>query len=218
MKRTLILLSLCFLPTLRGYSSPWDVEYWQFFRGQVYQRGPHGFYLSGEYRMNQDITRPYYYRFTGNFSYQIIQQMDLEAHYSFIYSKPLGNTHFSITHRLEIEANTNRTFSNGLSFRWRNRFEFDKAQGIGKIKSVMRNRATLTFPIKNRGSWIAAGFSDEFFYGITEERITENRFVPLLTTFQFTQNVFLEPFVMIRTLFKLTGWENSFVIGSNLNF
>lgn len=214
---------LCFLLLLLGCArigsaSHWDLEYWQFLRGQVYQLGPHGFYFSGELRLNDEISRVYYYRWSGNFSYAVLSYLTLESHYSFIYSRPLENGHFSITHRLEIEANPHKQFTNGLLLQWRNRVELNKRQGVGKINTVFRHRATASFPLHDRGSWQRIGASDEVFYSITQRRFTENRFVPFSTTFVIGRSSSIEPFLMIRTLFDIPRWHNSVVLGSNWAF
>ena len=69
--------------------------------------------------LNKGVSQFYHYRLTGNFAYQALKWLDLEVHYSYIYTKPYRSRRFFNRQRLELEANPSLRLSNGISFKLR---------------------------------------------------------------------------------------------------
>lgn len=201
-------------------ASQWDGEYWQYLNWTNWECVPYKLYTVAEARVNHDFSKFYYYRITENFAYQALSWLDLEAHYSFVYHESRGATHFKNTHRLEFEVNPWMRFDNGITLKWRNRFEFLKKQGVSHIQYVLRDRLLALFPFENCGRITAFKIYDEVFYDCTLGKVTQNRIVPIELTLKVNECTALDLFMMVRNFFGLSShkWYRSIVIGSELSF
>lgn len=198
------------------YGSNWDVEYWQYFNKTNIKCNLFKLYTTGVIRLDKDITRFYYYRISENFSFPATCSLDLEAHYSFIYSKPRGQDSFTTKNRLELEINPHFCFGNGVKWQWRNRLEIVKRQHISELQYLLRERLLATIPFCG-GKVFALSFYDEVFYDFDLKKITENRFVPLQMSFGLCV-VNIDVFIMVRNFFSSDQWYKSIVIGTDLGF
>lgn len=197
-----------------AYASDWDVEYWQYFRKTHFQCGSLKVYTSGVVRLDKDITRFYYYRITENVAYRLFCWLDLEAHYSFIYSKPRGAPSFHTVSRLELEVIP--LFDLGrVNIQWRNRLQIIKRQHITELQYVLRERLMIRVPVA-LCPLVSINFYDEVFYSYELKKVFENRFIPLEFSFSFCR-VDLDLFFMVRNLYRLK-WYNSFVFGTEISF
>lgn len=212
-KRFFLITFSCFSSI---YGSNWDVEYWQYFQKSHIECRLFKLYTSGVIRLDKDITRFYYYRISENFAYHATCSLDLEAHYSFIYSKPMGQTSFANKSRLELEINPKFCFGNSVEWQWRNRLEIVKRQHISHPQYVLRERLLGTIPICGT-KILAFSFYDELFYDFNLKKITENRFVPLQMSFSLCL-VNIDVFFMVRNYFSSDQWYKSFVIGADVAF
>lgn len=218
------ILLICFLFALEGFcsaaASPIYGEYWQYFNGTNWERGPYRLYTIGEMRYKSSLTSIYYYRIAANFAYQVKPYLDLEAHYSYIYNKSEGAARFSNVNRLELEVNPSKRFENGIALKWRSRLELLKQEGVAYIQFVFRDRLMVQIPIKNCGRLTSIHLYDEVFYDFKTHRFTQNRFVPLELSFALNQKTHLEVFFMVRNYYSLSSdrWYRSLVLGSALRF
>ncbi len=211
-KRILLILS-CFSSV---YASNWDIEYWlQFSKDQI-KRPCFKLYTTGVIRIDRDVTRFYYYRISEDFSYKALCWLDLEAHYSFIYSKPRGAPNFTTRNRLELEINPTLYFDNGIEWRWRNRLEIVKRQHFSDLQYILRERLLIRIPFC--GSKVFAyKFYDEVFYDFDQKKIIENRFVPIEVSLGLCL-IDLDLFFMLRNFFSFGQWYKSFVFGTIVRF
>ncbi|MBS0629277.1 MAG: DUF2490 domain-containing protein [Verrucomicrobia bacterium] len=202
------------LITSSVYASDWDVEYWQYFQNTQFKCGAFRAYLSGLVRLDKDITRFYYYRITQNVSFRPLCWLDLEAHYSFIYSKPRGASSFNTTSRLELEVIPIFEFAR-VTVEWRNRLEIIKRQHISDLRYTLRERLMFKIPVC-LCPLVSINFYDELFYNFEQKQVTENRFTPIEFSLSFCR-INLDLFFMLRN-FKQDKWYNSFVFGTQLAF
>lgn len=200
------------------FSTFWDQEYWLFMRCEQWNKSPYKFYYSGEVRSNHAMKKVYHYRMSENFLYEARPHLDLEAHYSYIFSKPKDSCHFRNTSRYELEINPYFSIKNS-HFRFRNRIEFIKRNRETDWQYVFRQRTSLRFLVKNMVYITSIGMNNEFFFDFKRDQITQNRFVPLEVSFKFS-SINLNAFIMIRDLhsFNFNRWLKSFVVGTEISF
>jgi len=210
MKKILLAIAIA----SQAYGSNWDVEYWQYFRKTNFQRGALKVYTSGVVRLDKDISRFYYYRLSENVAYSPVCWLDLEFHYSFIYSKPPGNPSFNTINRLELEVNPIFDFCT-VNIRWRNRLQIVRKQHISEWQYVLRERLMLRVPVC-LCPLVSINFYDELFYDYNRKKVTENRLVPLELSFSFCI-IDLDLFFMVRNFYN-DKWYNSFVFGTEIAF
>lgn len=213
--RHLILFAFLFTGTLHA---AWDLEYWQYFNFKVWKNEKWLFYGSGELRLNQDISRLYFYRGTLNLAYQTGKNINLEAHYSHIYAKPPFIPHYQKIHRIDLEINPFTTFENEVSLKSRNRLEIIKNESIKNIIFILRQRTMLIFPLKNCGSWTHFRIHNELFYSFPLKRFEQNRFIPCEWVFRIDENTNLNIFIMLRNWIQAGRWLRSINLGTNLEF
>lgn len=219
MRRVLSFLGLFFLLSVCVIdAAEWDAEYWQYVLLNQWEKGSCKLYALGDVRINKDISKFYYYRIAENFTYQVLPDLDLEAHYSFLYSKPRGAPRFHQSNRLEFEINPLFRFKNGITLRWRNRIQLIKGQGIPHIQFVFRHRFMTVFPIRDWGQLTSINVYDELHYHFDTNKITQNRFVPIELSFALNQHASMNIFLMIRNFINSNQWHRSIVVGSELKF
>lgn len=198
----------------------WDVEFWQYAYWTQAEWGPYKFYGVGEVRLRKDLTKFYYYRLSECFAYRALPCLDLEAHFSSIYNKSHGATHFTNTQRLEFEINPFQKYEYGVEFQLRNRIELLKRQHVKHIQFVFRQRVRISIPITCCGHLTAYRISNEFFYDFDHHKYSQNRFIPLQLAFDISQKLQMELFFMLRDHFSFSTskWYRSLVFGSELRF
>lgn len=221
MKTCFFIFCLAFAGILNPlFGANWDTEYWQYLTVKNWKSGPYQLSTSGEMRLHQDVSNVYHYRISEYFAYQALPNLDLEVHYSYIYNKPKGAMRFNHTSRLEFEINPSLSFSNGITFKWRNRLELLKKHGVSHIEFVGRHRTLLFLTVRNCGFLSSIQAYDEIHYDFKTSRITQNRFVPIELSYVFKDTVALDLFVMLRHfyIFSLVRWSRSIVLGTEIAF
>lgn len=178
-------------------ANEFDAEYWQYFTLKNFEKGPYRLYSSGEFRMDRDASTLYHYRITENFAYKATSWLDLEAHYSFIRTKPIETRMFHHTHRLELEINPSLQLNDRVVIKWRNRLQIQKRQNNPRIEYIFRHRIMLVFPLENWGKLTEIKCYDELFYHCHSHHFTQNRFFPIEMTFKF-KKTYLNIFIMLR--------------------
>lgn len=226
----IVLLSLGFGSVSAAKQQPSNInlEYWQYFYWSNWSSGPYKIYTTAEVRFNQGATEvhntrishsgAYHYRLTGNFAYQALKWLDLEAHYSYIYTKPLRLPHFVNRQRYEFEVNPHLRLSNGIAFKWNNRLELIKRQNIARIHYEFRSGLRVLFPIKNWGPLVSFSVFNQVHYNLDKGKVNQNRFFPAELTFALNKDVSVTVFLLIRDLILAQTWHRSAIIGSWLNF
>jgi hypothetical protein len=210
---------LHFLTSLGSlYGVPWDVEYWQYFKGENGQSGPYNLSTTAEIRFNRDISRIYYYRIAENFTFRASPCVDLGAHYSYIYSQSKGAAQFTHTSRFEFELNPFFTLRSGISLKWRNRLELLKKQQVSSMQWIARHRPLISIPIENGTALSAVHVYDEIFYDFDISKFIENRFIPIELAFILHQKFTLNVFVMFRHFYASEKWYRSIVLGTEAGF
>lgn len=206
-------------PMLGYCCSPgWDMEYWQSVNWTNWEWDKWALYTSGAVRLNHGVSRPYYYRLSGNVAYQWLSWLDLEAHYSYISSKDRGESRFMHKNRLEIEINPSMKFCENVSVDWRNRIEFIKKQDDSKWQYDFRHRTLVTWELARGWKLVSVQFGDEIFYDLSSKEFSENRFYPLIANFNLSKRTTLDVYVMIRNFLSSNRWYKSVVVGSEFAF
>lgn len=211
----LCLFGLFFSQVLYGGS--WDYEYWQHFNYTNWKSGKCQLYTIGQFHFDRDASKCYLMKGAENFAYQVLPDLDLEAHYVFLRSKSRAALKYTNAHRIELEVNPSLSLDN-VTVTWRNRLEISKRQGIHYIQFFFRHRILLSFPIKNCGMITGVQCYDELFYHFYNKKITQNRFAPLVVTLALTKDVSLDLFVVLRNYLSGTRWYRSLVFGTELDF
>lgn len=215
-------LLLLILFSSKAYAG-WDIEYWHYFRWNNWEKEKFKVYTTAEFRLEKDLSEYYYNRVTGNLSYRPISCADLELHYSLMNMKSHGtpsSTPFRFIQRYELELNPFMEWENGFKIHWRNRMEFIKRENLNYFQYVFRHRTELIFPLKIQSGAIMYKIFDEIFYDFDIKKFTQNRFTPILLSFELNKNVHFGIFFSIRNFFSLGSkkWFRSFVFGSELQF
>jgi hypothetical protein len=198
----------------------WDWEYWQYVNWTHWHCGPQKLYVLGEVRFDKDFSSFYYCRIAENYAYTPMPNLDMEAHYSYIYYKPHGTTKFVHTNRLELELNPIIILKDGIFVQCRNRLDILKRQSVNHIQFVYRQRTMFVFPVENYGKLTAVRIYDEVFYDFDNSKFTQNRFVPIEVVFDLNEKCNLSAFFAVRNFFSFSEnkWLNSFVLSSQLSF
>jgi hypothetical protein len=204
----------------RSFASDYDFEYWQTIEATNWENNCYRIYTNGEARLNHDITRPYYYRLSECFAYHATPNLDLEVHYTFVYNKSRGASHFTNKQRIEFESDATFQLYRDTVLKWRNRFEIIKKQSDSKIEYVAREKFKIVIPVENWGSISSVVLWDEFYYDLQTHFFTQNRFVPFSLTFDLTCHTSLNAYVMVRNFQNSTTkkWYRSLVLGTEIDF
>ncbi len=201
-------------------ASQWDWEYWQYLNYTSWKSGQYKLYTVEEARLNRDLSKVYYFKITENFAYQLLPTLDLEAHFSLVYNKPIGAARFTHSQRLELEFNPSLSIANGIVFTWRNRMDLLKKQDVSGILSVFRHRLKIKFPIENCGALRAISCSDEIFIDLNNKLFTQNRFIPVELMIALSSTRTMNLFFLVRNIQSISTlkWHRSFVLGSEFDF
>lgn len=215
MKRVLLLI--IFLP-LFAEGAKYDVQYWQGFEWTNWEKDRFRLYTNGMTRITHDVRHFTYYRLTEAFAYRALDDLTLEIHYTYLRLKTVNATHFSTRSRIELEANPEHKFQNGITVQWRNRMQFIKEQDRLHIQYISRQRLTVIFPI-DRLPLKQVKIADEVFYNFGQKYFTQNRFYPIILNFGISRGVSLDFYVLIRTHRSSNKtWHRELAFGSTLNF
>ena len=213
---------ICFLNFLHfnfAYGSGWEKEYWQYLTWNSFEHCKWKLYTVAQARFNKDISRFYHIRLTENLAYKILPDLDLEVHYTFIYTKPLEpKSQFSKRHRLELEATSSLNLRQGINLKWRNRFEITKHEDNPRLRTAFRCQLRAILPLKNAGKLTEISCLDEVFYHFDVHKFTQNRIRPIELTFALTSKLTIKVFVMIRHFFTSNKWHRSLDFGSDVAF
>lgn len=195
------------------YATKWDVEYWQSLKWKNYENCQFKLYTDGQIRINKDLSRVYYYRISECVAYSVFPDLDVEAHYSFLYLKNRGATRFNNVQRMELEVNPSLPLNDCVSLRWRNRYELIKKQDSAFYRSVFRHRVLVQYKMED----YTMSASDEVFYDFKTHKFTQNRWMPLQINFD-VKKMNLGFFFMLRNFYTSNKWYRSVVLGSEVNF
>lgn len=198
----------------------WEGEYWSQMTLTNFDKDAYRIYSAAEVRVDRNFTQIYFIRLSECFVYRLLDNLDTEAHYSFIYRKAPGIPNYEVINRLEFEINPRFDLGEGVKLLSRNRLELVKPQNSSIYRQVLRHRLLIGFPIENWGNLITISCSDEVFYHCNQHKFTQNRFIPLQMTFQLETKVTVDLFFMIRNFFSTAEdkWLNSLVFGSQVTF
>lgn len=199
-------------------AAQWGEEYWQYFIWSQWKSGCFKAYANADLRYDFNEKRLYRYRITECLALQATKQIDLEAHYSFIYDRPIGAPHFRNVSRLELEINPHFELCRDVEVDIRNRIEFIKTQGDGKIGSVFRQRSMLAWQLKDWGRIKAFRCWDEIFVNLNVNRFTQNRFTPIDVAVELNEKLTLDLFLTVRNFESARKWYQTIVFGTRLNF
>lgn len=201
-----------------AFIEAYDREYWQQFRWAQFKKGPLRFYASGEVRIHDDVSKANFYRISENLAIEVVKNLDLEIHYSYVYSKPKGDLFFTARSRIEFEVNPTIHLFDKTLLHSRARFEIEKKHGSREWHYVYRFRCRLIFPIENNKLIKTIECSDEIFYRINTNEFRQNRLIPLGIEFKLGSKASLVTYFMVRNFISAERWHHSVVLGSDLRF
>lgn len=218
MKCALLRIVFILMP-LMAEGAKYDVQYWQGLEWSNWEKGRFKLYTSGQTRITHDVRHFTYYRLTENFAYRALDDLTLEIHYTYLRVKTVSATQFNTRSRIELEANPQHKFQNGIMVQWRNRMEFIKEQNRLHIQYISRQRLTVIFPIKDKLPLKQVKVANEVFYNFGEKYFNQNRFYPIMLNFEMSKAVSLDIYVLIRTHRSSSKiWHRELVFGSTLIF
>lgn len=110
-----------------------------------------------------------------------------------------------------------------LNGQWK--FSMRHVLGLRAVEShenywISRHRFTLDYKVKDLGRLLGLGASTELFYRYDEDRLFENRFIPIEATFKITKKSKLSLFLMAQSkrYADCTDWETAYVFGQSLSY
>lgn len=212
--KLLLLLTLAPIPLFAS----WDSEYWSSVTSTTFNNQKFRLYTRAQLRFNKDVSELSRMELTEGISYQATSKLNLEAHYTYIYSKSWSAKHFKSTHRLELEANPSLSVKDKLIVAFRNRIEFLKEQKISPIRYIFRQLTKVTFPLKNFGRMTSFNITNEVFYNLSTRYFSQNRFSPLGITLNLDKGLDIDISLMVRNYFSSDKWRRSIVFATELKF
>lgn len=200
-------------------NASWQGEYWQNGIWTQAKNNVFRLYAVVELRANK-MSKFYHLKLGENIAYHALPNLDLELHYSYLYTKSFGASSFKNRNRLELEINPSAPISDAALVKWRNRLEWIKVQGDSKIYTVFRHRTAIIFSLENWGKLTSFRMSDEVFYDFAANKFTQNRLIPMQLSFALSKHTSLDVFFMIRRVFSfgLNQWYGSYILGSEFSF
>jgi hypothetical protein len=204
--------------TSQAFGAHWDAEYWQYVDWTQAECDKFTWYGAGEVRLNRELGTLYYFRITECLRYKVNDNLDLEAHYSFLYDRPIGHEFFRTTSRIELEFNPHFDLSSQISYQGRNRLELLKQQHNPQIVPIYRHRSRLVRTLENSGKIKSVSVGNEIFIDLLTNEITQNRFVPILVTLSLGEKRTMDLFLQIRNFRSADLWRQSVAFGSSLRF
>lgn len=201
-----------------AFIEAYDCEYWQQFQWIQFNKKSLRFYTTGEVRIHDDVSKGNFYRISENMAYEVVKNLDLEFHYSYIYSKPKGDRFFTARSRIEFEVNPTINIFYHTLLHSRARFEIEKNHSDQELHYTYRLRCRLVYLIENNKLMRAIECSDEIFYRINTNEFRQNRFIPLGIEFKLGSKAALFTYFVVRNFISAGRWHHSIVIGSDLRF
>lgn len=85
---------------------------------------------------------------------------------------------------------------------------------------ISRHKFALSHKVKNAGPLVGLSANTELFYDYDDNRLFENRFVPLKATFKLTDRSKLSLFFMAQSkrFADCSDWETAYVFGQSLSY
>jgi hypothetical protein len=110
-----------------------------------------------------------------------------------------------------------------LNENWK--FSMRHVLGLRAVESrddywISRHKFAFSRKLKNAGPLVALGASTELFYDYDDNRLFENRFVPLSGTFKLTEQARLSLYLMAQSkrFANRSGWETACIFGQSLSY
>ena len=124
-----------------------------------------------------------------------------------------GDESFFEQIRPELELNPILQLGNNWTIHFRNRAEMRWDDWQGEPRPRMRHRLQVTRRLEDCGPLTAVYFSNEGLVELDRGDWTENRAVPVGTTFTMTPKAAVDFFYMIRSFRFDDGWTTDHVVG-----
>ena len=191
-----------------------DFQSWQWTTVDVFNNDDWRFYLYGDNRIGDDLSRSYIQIVSPRLKYHFHENLDLGLGYAFLNIDPLTGADDYWQHRAEFEFNPK--FSMGpWSFHNRNRLELRWNNGEGKRLPRLRNRFQVKYKLGD-GLLNNLYANNEFFFLLDSGTYGENRMIPAALGLKLSDHVNLDLFYMIQSIDRPDGWENAHIAGTFL--
>lgn len=194
-------------------NGPADYQYWQrgILKAKMSERVD--FFLTGEARFGDNVSKFYYTYLQALFAFSPRKWISIAPGYRQIYKRyPLSTTHFDLEYSPMIDL-TFKTTLKKWGFSNRNRLQFLVFKS-DPSHWVYRNRIRFTSPWSFTSFNATPYIENEFFYrqakGINQDRLSIG--------FQekFTSHVSMDFFYIARFLKRDSGWVYNNIFGCNL--
>lgn len=85
---------------------------------------------------------------------------------------------------------------------------------------LSRHQFAINYKVQNAGRLVGLGASTELFYRYDEDRLFENRFIPIKATFKLTDKSKLSLFLMAQSkrYADCKDWETAYVFGQSVSY
>ncbi len=217
-----IFLSFAFLISYQGsvlHATECYSEYWQKFFWKMWEQDALTIGTYVKFETDNHLKDIRYLQFNEQLTWNASKKLSLEVHYAYLHDRQIiPNSSWLSQHRLELEIN--RTFqpSSHYTIQTRNRLEIRRVQNEPKTLYRLRQRTMLVLPFEKERFLKSFSVYNEIFYNISTHLFTQDRICPCQLTFGISNNLELDVFVMMRFFNTNTGWQESIVLGTELNF
>jgi Protein of unknown function (DUF2490) len=206
-------------------AAPWaraDAQAQVWYQSQIFhrlsQRWSVGNYA--EARVNDGVGDLHTWILSPRVRYDLTSHVQLQLNTSWVGALNAGQTRNVDSFRLELEANPRLELSRHFQISMRNRFEWRWLDGGDEYNTRIRIRPQLDWTLARTGLFRGLYASNEVFYDFDQDRVSENRLVPLGAVFRPSEALEIRVFHLWRRTLGGTTWFNYHAIGvmASLNF
>ncbi len=76
----------------------------------------------------------------------------------------------------------------------------------------------LVMPLKGYGCLKSYSLNNEIFYDVSTQTFNQNRFMPVILTFNLSDSVTLDAFFLLQTFLANDSWYQSAIFGTQISF
>lgn len=195
-----------------------DWQYWSRLNLKIHNGEKFDFALYSEGWFRDDAERLELFLISPRLTYHLHKNINLGLNYTYLGFRGASLEDFLYQHRAEGEINPYWTFSNGIKFTTRNRFEYRWIENSGWNNTRMRNRFRLTFPTKGMGPMTSIFADTEFFYNFKKSRHEQQRTTPFGVNFKVTEPLGFQVFWLIHHVQGSSDWYSNQVLGTMFTY
>jgi hypothetical protein len=194
-----------------------DFQFWTQAQMRVFDGERLDGFIGTEVRFTDDASRFSYWVINPRAVYQINPDLQSALGYYYAESRP-SNRPSVHQQRGQFELNPRWNFEGGWRLSNRNRIELIWVEGNRRMQSRLRHRFELSMPFTGLPNARRFFVSDEFYFSLNREKITENRLVPAGVSFDLGSGKTLDVSLMLRSRRVGDSWEHPVVLSTAFRF